>query len=179
MTLKRILRELDPNQKIKVGSKESSCFWYVGTADDMLKNLQVYNAYCDLHIDTMRSNAEGNLKRALAAFPSPADYARCELECKKPRLTAEGYMSALNVWFADIIRLNEKKEQKVRWDKEYQRIDDREVLESTMSDPTVENDVMRIIVHGHEHGKYWMFCEAPRLPSCAFAASFDNGDQDE
>ena len=179
MNLKRTLRGLDPNQKIKVGSKESSCFWYVGTADDMLKNLQVYNAYCDLHIDTVRSNAENNLKHALAEFPTPAVYAKCELGCKKPDLTAEGYMAALNSWFADIIRLNEKKEQKVKWDEEYKRIDEREVVEAVMSDPGADPDVMRITVRGHEHGKYWMFCEAPRVPSCAFASSFDNGDQDE
>ena len=75
--------------------------------------------------------------------------------------------------------INEKKEQKVKWDEEYKRIDDREVVEAVMSDPGADPDVMRITVRGHEHGKYWMFCEAPRVPSCAFASSLENGDQDE
>ena len=106
-TLKKELRKLEPEQKIKVGSKGGSMFWYVGTADDLLKNLPVYNAYCELFIKTALKNANNRLKSALATYPTLEEYAKFELAMTKPDLTVEGSEAAVAAWFNNIIHLLE------------------------------------------------------------------------
>jgi len=175
-SLKTVLRELDPQQKIKVGSKSSSMFWYIGTADDLLKNIPLYNAYCDLYIDNLVKRAETRLKNAINAYPTPAEYARTELRTSTPNLTTEGYMKALELWFDNIRNLNEKKNQKEKWDEQYSNIQNREVIETALCDPIADYGVVRIIIKGHENGKYWTYDEAQKVPSCSF---LNGGDEEE
>jgi len=175
--LKTVLRELEPTQKIKVGSKGASMFWYVGTVDDMLQNIPVYNAYCELHIERLMKRAEARLKNAINAYPSPANYVKAELQTSTPNLTTEGYLKALDAWFLNVINLNEKKTQKERWNADYGRISERDVLEVAMCDPRADYGVVRIIIRGHESGKYWMYDEAPRIPSCAFLNETEGEDE--
>ena len=178
MNLRKTLRTLEPDQKIKVGSKESSSFWYLGTADDFLKNLEVYNAYCDLYIDKIRKRAENRLKNAIANYPTLEEYTKYELQMSKPNLSAEGYMKTVNAWFASIVKLREKKEEKVLWDDNFEKLAVREVIDCSMSDPNVDYGVMQIIVHGHEFGKYWVFNEAQRIPSCSFGNDSEEGEEE-
>lgn len=174
-SLKRTLRDLNPEQKIKVGTKDSSAYFYVGTADDMLQNMQMYNAYCKLFTEKCRRRAENNLKNALDRWFTPAEYAKVEIQTSKPNLTSEGYFKALDLWFKNIERLNGTKRRKEEIDENYVKLDEREVLEAEMSDPTADYGVMRIIIRGHENGKYWVSCEAKKIPTC----SFDNDDHEE
>lgn len=177
-TLKKTLRKLDPEQKIKVGAKEATSFFYVGTVDDLLDNIQVYNAYCKLHIEKTRKRAEDLLKSTIANYPTLADYAKSECLMTKPRLNYDGYIKVVNEWFNSVKKLNERKERKSIWDNEFIKLPDREVLEVAMCDPTSDYNVMRIIIRGHEHGKYWTSDEAPKIPSCAFAIFDEQGDED-
>ena len=177
MNLKRKLRELEPDQKIKVGTNGSSAYFYVGTAGDMLKNMQAYNAYCKLFIERCRRRAENNLKNALDRWFSPAEYAKVEIMTSKPVLTSEGYLKALNMWFKNVERLNETKKVREERDENYVKLDEREVVEAEMADPTVDYGVMRIIISGYELGKYWITCEAKKLPSCSFGND-DHGEDD-
>ena len=178
-TLKKELRKLEPEQKIKVGSKGGSMFWYVGTADDLLKNLPVYNAYCELFIKTALKNANNRLKSALATYPTLEEYAKFELAMTKPDLTVAGYEAAVAAWFNNIIHLNELKAAKERWLNEYIKINERQVVEVEMCDPAADSGVIRIVVKGHESGKYWMYNEAKRIPSCAFINGKDDEEGDE
>lgn len=177
-TLKKTLRKLDPGQKIKVGAKEATSFFYVGTVDDLLDNIQVYNAYCKLHIEKTRKRAEDLLKSTIANYPTLADYAKSECLMTKPRLNYDGYIKVVNEWFNSVKKLNERKERKSVWDNEFIKLPDREVLEVAMCDPTSDYNVMRIIIRGHEYGKYWTADEAPKIPSCAFAIFDEQGDED-
>lgn len=169
VTLKKKLRELDPEQKIKVGSNGESSFWYVGTADDMLTNLQVYNAYCSGYIGSARTKAENRLKRSVAAYPTLEEYAKQELKLSKPDLTMDGYTKMVNAWFASLAKLKEAKDQKSEWENGYTNIANREVVEAELCDPASDKGVMRIIIRGHEYGKFWLYSDAKKVPSCSFA----------
>ena len=179
MNLKRKLRELEPDQKIKVGTGDSSAYFYVGTAGDMLKNMQAYNAYCKLYSERCRRRAENNLKNALDRWFSPAEYAKVETTTSKPVLTSDGYLKALDMWFKNVERLSEAKKIREQRDDEYVKLDEREVAVAEMSDPTVDYGVMKIIIRGHELGKYWITCEAKKLPSCSFGNDDHREDEDD
>ena len=178
MNLKKTLRSLDPQQKIKVGSKESSSFWYIGTAEDLLKNIEVYSTYCKLYIEKIRKRAETRLNNAIANYPTPEEYIRYELQMSKPNLTTEGYMKTLNAWFASVAKLQEKKQIKAEWDDNFVKLAAREVVDCFMSDPNVDYGVMQITVHGYEFGKYWIFNEASRTPSCSFGNDSEEGEEE-
>ena len=177
MNLKRTLRDLDPDQKIKVGSRQASSFWYVGTAGDMLKNLQVYNVYCKAFIESCRRRAETKLKNAIDSYPTIASYTRFELQMSKPNPTAEGYIKILDQWFGSILYLEERRQTKERIDNSYVNIAEREVVEIEMSDKASDLGVMRIIVKGYELGKFWTFSDAQKVPSFSFGNTKEGEDE--
>ena len=170
-TLRVTLNELDPDQKIKVGSKEANSFWYIGTAGDMLKNLQFYNAYCKAYIESCRRKAENRLKNAIDSYPTIANYTRIELQESKPNPTPAGYIDMLNQWFGSILHLEELLRRKERIDNCYVSISRREVVDIGMSDDASDPGVMRIIINGYEAGKFWTYKDAQKVPSCSFANS--------
>lgn len=166
MKLIELLETLDPEQPIKIGAKDGSSFFYVGTPNDMLATFDTsskrYGEY-DMVIYRSYERAIKNYEiEANAAYES----AMKDAQERGAELTAKGFKKALRIIFnSDAAKVIRKVEDKLAKTTAHQRqtksLQDREVMDSFIADKVVD-DCFAIIVEGFEYGRYWTMDEAPK-----------------
>lgn len=160
MKLREFLETLETDQMIKIGAKDGTGFFYIGNPWDMLSTFKPENKrYCEYNkiIYAANDNLINKLKSEISAMYSGL---------------AEEYKDAGNVEniLRAVFRSGKAKDilrNENRWDKAVTQqtmtkpLEEREVLESFMSDPIADEDVYAIIVEGYEYGRFWVKEEAP------------------
>lgn len=166
MKLIELLQTLDPEQPIKIGAKDGSSFFYVGTPADMLATFDTsskrYGEY-DMVIYRSYERAIKNYEiEANAAYES----AMKDAQERGAELTAKGFKKALRIIFNSdaskaILKIEDKLAKTTAHQRQTKSLQDREVMDSFIADKVVD-DCFAIIVEGFEYGRYWTMDEAPK-----------------
>lgn len=166
MKLIELLQTLDKEQPIKIGAKDGSSFFYVGTPADMLATFDTsskrYGEY-DMVIYRSYERAIKNYEiEANAAYENAMKYA----EERGAELTAKGFKKALRLIFNSnaskaILKVEDKLAKATAHQRQTKSMQDRDVMDSFKADKVVD-DCLAITVEGFEYGRYWAKDEAPK-----------------
>ena len=166
MKLIELLETLDPEQPIKIGAKDGSSFFYVGTPADMLATFDTSSKrYGEYDMVIYRS-----YERAIKNYEIEAnvayDNAMKDAEKRGAELTAKGFKKALRLIFNSdaskaILKIEDKLAKTTAHQRQTKSMQDREVMDSFKADKVVD-DCLAIIVEGFEYGRYWTMDEAPK-----------------
>lgn len=140
MTLLTLLASLAEGQIIKVGTSTGNNYFYIGTAGDLMSNM-------DKYVSAMQKNTELRVYRAQKRLEA------CLSEYKDKELDEEGraYIDRENRLISRLANLTPLSDREVREHKE--SISDR--------------DCIRIIIKGNESGRFWS-TEDAALPAISF-----------
>lgn len=184
MKLIELLQTLDPEQPIKIGAKDGSSFFYVGTPADMLATFGTsskrYGEY-DMVIYRSYERAIKNYEiEANAAYENAMKYAQEH----GAELTAKGFKKALRLIFNSdaskaILKVEDKLAKAIAHQRQTKSMQDRDVMDSFKANKVVD-DCLAIIVEGFEYGRYWTMDEATKgfggtlKPSIKLSNSVEN-----
>lgn len=158
MFLLEYVRGLNPAQKIMIGS--NTAFFYCGTAQNFLDNIDVYNSKITT-ILVRGEYAQRDLLRAAARdVPTYREYCAGLDDAKSPDYSLVAYERVLKQKEATIqSRLKQYLQSRKRCD-EYIALSKRAVKETNKSGVAEEKDVIKVLITGKETGKYWLYKEA-------------------
>ena len=166
MKLIELLQTLEPEQPIKIGAKDGSSFFYVGTPADMLATFDTsskrYGEYDMVIYRSYERAIKLYEKQVSEAYDSAMKYA--QEHCAE--LTAKGFKKALRLIFNSdapkaILKVEDKLAKATAQQRQTKSMQDREVMDSFKADKVVD-DCLAIIVEGCEYGRYWTTDEAPK-----------------
>ena len=166
MKLIELLKTLDPEQPIKIGAKDGSSFFYVGTPADMIATFDTSSTRYGEYDMVIYKTYEKAIKRYEEEASIAYDNAMKDAQERGAELTAKGFKKALRLIFnSDASKAILKVEDKLAKAKTHQRqtksMQDRNVMDSFKADNVVD-DCLAIIVEGFEYGRYWTMDEAPK-----------------
>lgn len=178
--LKKFLEGIENKKtKIKVGAKNGSGFFYVGTVGDFLDQSEKYEWADITYFDNRVKRANDNLEMMLNADTSYSGYAKkqyrkWENTGMRPNFTVDSYDVFLRGHAKQVL----KKFQTYISEKQYRA--DRTPLMSRMVTDNFDADrvvepagVMVIQIDGRESGQYWTFDEAESTPAIKFSGNND------
>ena len=174
MNILEAVAAYDAGQKIKIGAKDGTGWWYVGTVADVRQYLEVLNDKCFKYATTVQKNAVETLDTRLKKWPTPETYARLQLrrhaDGRDSDLSLGGYTDTLKQWFADAWLAQRHLEQASARLKHYVPLSLREVVDVSKSEPCESGDpgVIRILLAGYEYGAFWTTTEAETFPAVKF-----------
>lgn len=166
MKLIELLETLDPEQPIKIGAKDGSSFFYVGTPADMLATFDTSSKRYGEYDMVIYRSYERAIKNYAVESNAAYENAMKDAAERGAELTAKGFKKALRIIFnSDAAKVIRKVEDKLAKTTANQRqtksLKDREVMDSFIADKVVD-DCLAIIVEGFEYGRYWTMDEAPK-----------------
>lgn len=180
--LKRTLEGIeDKETRIKIGAKDGSGFFYVGTVGDFLNHSDEYEQADIAYFDNRVRRSNNNLETILNTDTSYSGYAKRQYGKWKntgtrPNFTMDGYEVFLRGHAVQVL----KKFQTYISERQYRA--DRTSLMSRMvtnvfdADEVVEPAGVRVIqIEGKESGQFWTMDEA-KWPVIKFSG---NGDDNE
>lgn len=182
MNILETVAAYDAGQKIKIGAKDGTGWWYVGTVGDVRQYLEVLNEKCLKYAGVVQKNAAETLDTRLKKWPTPETFARLQLrryaDGKELDLSMESYMGAVKQWLADIWLAQRHLEQASARLKHYIPLSLREVVDVSKSEPCESGDpgVVRVMLAGYEYGAFWTTDEAETFPAVKF---LNNNEQEE
>ena len=161
------------DMRLKVGCKNTTCYWYVGTVGDFLENMGAYSAELHSYNSRMLDKSKEELASALRNPPNPATYARTKLRTMAdPVLTVEDYLHEVDMYFKDlVVKQNtiQKREQNLN---RFVKLHRREVLKLFEADMAVELEpCLVMLIEGREPGAFWTTDEVRKLPEIHFGMS--------
>ena len=173
MTITKRLLALPPDQKIKIGAKGGTSFFYIGTAEDFVDNIWPYTTAAREWNNGNCARAENLLRQALGKDHSPRDY--CEKILLDPLSypTMQGYQSYVENYFANIATQKKYYERALKSKNCFRPLYEREVLEERKAD--ADPGYLILIITGMESGIYWTSDEVTP-PSLTFVRSADHAE---
>ena len=167
------LKEKNPDQIIKIGSVDGTGFWYCGTVRYFLDNISSINKTVKEYSAAQLASAQKAFESLLESYPTPADYAKLELkkEAEERKMSVEGYNKLLSRWFSAVISADARIKTWEQRFENYVALSKREVKDSDMADPVVDEGVLWILVDGFEAGRYWTTDEVKAMPAVHFMYS--------
>lgn len=169
MKLSQLLKTIDDNRLLKIGSDDGHSYWIVGTPDFIRKNQGDINQAAYEYLCKVLHNAEEELAATLRNPPTLTSYASEKANsCSEPSFSLNEYIKQVEKWFYTIKVRKRSVENRTKALDNRKPIMSREVVEWTESDPAADNGVIRIIVSGTENGKFWTTDEADYKSCVAF-----------
>lgn len=162
MTIIEYLEGCGESQAIKIGAKGGEGFFYIGTAKDFLDNIKSHEIEVNNHAQKMITKAKDKLKATLKSYPTPETFARKILSKDEDRLTAEYYISGLNVWFYEVKKAKSLVDRREAYCEKLVPLSKRAVIEAAESGVPREEGAKRIFIEGKEKGAFWMISEAKK-----------------
>lgn len=182
MELLRMLHQLHPGAKIKIGAKNGTGYFYMGTVRDFLESKEVFRDMDHAYFEKRKKSAEKNFNTELYRDVSVSAFVRKEFQ--KDKIAGERPIftqAAYEQFVANYLKCLSKKYQKLLKERQifitHVPLLNRTVVEDFNADQSVDDNTMAIIIEGHEMGAYWMFSEAKSLPTMKF--SFVAPDEEE
>lgn len=166
MKLIELLQTLDPEQPIKIGAKDGSSFFYLGTPKDMLATFDTSSTRYGEYDMVIYNAYERAIKRYEEQVSDSYNDAMKYAQEHGAELTAKGFKKALRTIFnsdtaKNILKMENKLAEAVAHQRQTKSMQDREVMDSFKADKVVD-DCLAIIVEGFEYGRYWTTDEAPK-----------------
>ena len=182
MKIMEAVAAYDAGQKIKIGAKEGTGWWYVGTVGDVRQYLEVLNDKCLKYAWAVQKNAVETLDTRLKKWPTPESFARLQLrraaDGKDLDLSMDSYLAAVKQYFADVWLAQRHLEQATARLRGYIPLAFREVVDVSKSEPCESGDpgVVRVLLAGYEYGAFWTTDEAETFPAVKF---LNNNEQED
>lgn len=160
MKLIELLQTLEPDQLIKIGAKDGTSFFYVGTPKDVLDTFDSKSKRAGEY-DMLISAANDNAIEKVTE-QSSVMYEQVAKEYKNA-----GELPAIlrAVFRSDnvkaILKMENRYDKLITQRKMTKPLKNREVMGSFESDPIADENVYAIIVEGYEQGKFWHTDEVP------------------
>lgn len=142
MNLKETLEGFKPSQKVKIGAKHGTGFFYCGTAKRFLDNLAQYDTETRQNWTAINARAWKNLERAIEQRRGLYD------------------TDMIRAWANNIVKKCDRIDKITKITRSYVAIDERTVLSVRGADPMVDENTLNVLVEGHEYGAFWTFDEA-------------------
>lgn len=166
MKLNELLETLEPEQHIKIGAKDGSSFFYVGTPADMLATFDTSSVRYGEYDMVIYRSYEKAIKRLELEVSIAYDNAMEDAQKRGAELTAKGFKKALKTIFRSelalkILKVEGKLAEVITHQRQTKSMQDREVMESFNADKVVD-DSLNIIVEGFEYGRYWTYEESDK-----------------
>ena len=157
------------HKSVKIGAENGTGFFYVGSVDNFITNIERVDAACHMAADHRVRNCKTRMERLLKNCPTPGMFsARLLAKGRVNEITAEGYNSLLNEYFGKVRSLDEETKRAEELLEHYTTIELRTVVTCFEADPDVDEDCLVIIIEGWELGKYWMLEEAKEGEEVSF-----------
>ena len=152
------LELMEPSQKVKIGAKHGTGWFYCGTAKRFLNNLAKYDG-------EIRSYWQNRLYTAWKKLGEAVE--------NRPEMTQT---DRLRTWSKNIIAKCDRVERFTEINRNYIPIDEREVHSVRPADKSIDEETVNIVIAGYEEGKFWTFDEAKRAKKYL---SMKEGEEDE
>lgn len=165
-TLLDVVNEMKDKQLIEIGSENGSGFFYIGTIEDLKKNIEQYDVAVKEYANKCIENANNLLSRAINNPATITDYMdSIEIAFRQGKdvdLTYEGYEKYLKKYFASLI--SKKKALDARFDyyEQLKPLFKRKVVDERRS--IVDRGAVNVIVEGNEKGGLWDKSEVKTSP---------------
>lgn len=177
--LSKVLSDLAPKQKIKIGSNGGSSWFYMGTPEDFEWNLLGKNQLMEAMWRKRVQLAKENLDLTIKGVCSMESYIRQALKHTDPDLSLKGYNAFVEHSFRRILAEN-RRVQKLEYILETVKpFQNRDVVEVFQQDPAVDTDYICIRIEGYENGVFWMESDAKTLPAFDFGTALDEDDLED
>lgn len=172
MKILEAIKNYPGEQKLKIGAANGTGWWYVGTVGDVRMNIQALNEKCHKYAMDVQKNAVRSLNNRLKNQPTPEAFARAQIKKADARgwldLSREAYQAALERYFADVYKTVLHLKTVSQQLKEYVDLQQREIVDFSMSDPAADFDTLRVVTDGFEEGGFWTTDEAEQLPAVKY-----------
>lgn len=180
MILKEYISTLDPKEKIKIGAKNGSGFFYVGTAEDFLFHLTEYEKGNSTYYDERMKKSESRLLSELNKDTSFSGWAKSQFKRWRtkgstPKFEVDDYNDFLKSYSALITKLfncvKQRKQNKIL----RKPLPTRQVSNHFIADYAVEDDkVIAITIEGKENGAFWGLYETDGKPHLKYVENEDS-----
>ena len=155
-----LLQTLEPDQLIKIGAKDGTGFFYVGTPKDVLDTFNSKSKRAceyDMLISAAYDNAIAKVTEQSSVMYE---------QVSKEYENAGDLPAILRAVFRSnnvkaILKMENRYDKLITQRKMTKPLKNREVMDSFESDPIADENVFAIIVEGYEYGKFWCAEEAP------------------
>lgn len=167
MKLIELLQTLDPEQPIKIGAKDGSSFFYIGTPKDMLATFDTSSTRYAEYDMVIYKSYERAIKRYEEQVSDSYNAAMKYAQEHGAELTSKGFKKALRTIFnsdtaKNILKMENKLAEAEAHQRQTKSMQDRDVVDSFNADKVVDEGTLAIIVEGFEYGRYWTKDEAPK-----------------
>lgn len=157
MKLKKQLETLPDEALIKVGAKNGSGWFYVGTVEELKRYMDVYNDTVYNRWKYIVKNATERLERAVDNTPTWAMYIRGTAKTMgidTADFSFESYLKSCRRYESKLMKMRTLKQKYERIRDSYIHLEKREVVSCEKSDPVVDA-TFNIIIDGSETGVVW------------------------
>lgn len=176
-TLRKLLRQMEPGTKVKIGAKNGSGYFYVGESDEFESHYEKYNLMIEGYWKTRQTNAETRLKELIQRECTLEYFILHELRSQKPNLTVDGYRAYLTRCLSSVWNAHKSIEKIKSIRENLQKLEAREVLDSFMSDNAADPGYRNIQITGFEMGRFWYSGEAQKKPVMRFNTMDGDGEE--
>lgn len=158
------VKALNSDTRIKVGAKDGSAFFYVGTAGDFLENLEAYNSECEGETIRKYRNAKKEYERYASGDPGSIEaFIRLQSRRETPVITFDGYLEFLRQYFHQLEVRRSVLRTRTADKENYKHLRNRGLVEAYKADPVADPDCdMILITTGVEYGGYWLTSEVQK-----------------
>lgn len=205
-TLKDLLMSIPDNTMLKIGAVNGSSYFYVGTAEDFLDNLETYTeqGYKSFKKTLKSTTADWNLqKEAFPEYPSSctSDLGRMDISswllkirkgfCTPSENLPNGiwskrmyrFINDLSNWTIQTEKRRKSAEAaKYRFD-HFKPYDKRDIVDTFWATDGVEDgEVLVVHIEGWELGYWWLVSEVKKRPAYKIKANssvYCQGKEDE
>lgn len=184
MKILEAIAKYPAEQKLKIGAKDGTGWWYVGTVGDVRMWNEALDEKCHKYAMDIQKNAVKSLNARLKNQPTPEAFARTQIKKAEDTgeyldLSREAYQTALERYFADVNKAVTHLKIMSKRLNEYVKLQEREVVDCAMSDPAADAGVVRVLTAGYEYGSFWATDEAKSLPTVGFMLVGMKGKEEE
>lgn len=184
MTILEAIAKYPEDQKIKIGAKDGTGWWYVGLAGDVRLSIEALDEKCLKYAMDIQKNAVKSLNTRLKNQPTPEVFARAQIKKAEDSreyldLSREAYQAALEKYFTDVHKAVTHLKTVSKRLKEYVKLQERPVVDCSMSDPAADAGTVRVLTEGYEYGAFWATDEAASLPTVGFMLVGMKGKEEE
>ena len=134
---------------IKVGAKNGTNFFYIGTCEDFLDRIEGYEEKILDYNNARLRGAKARFYTTSQNFPTPETYIK-----RNPKAKSTDYLKALDQWFNDYRRRKQIYEEWAEWMRTYTALQNRKVFDSYAATGYDEGYTI-VLVEGQERGSYW------------------------
>lgn len=161
------LKTLPRNQVIKLGSKDSSCFFWFGTAGELLNDIDLVSDDAKESVEKKAKASEKSVTEQIRAIPTISDYLLNEWRQSEkgmertPKFSMDDYIQYVTKKI-DKIPATAKNYKKVQtYLDNWKDLEDRKVCDHY---PSITEDAEIVIIEGMEPGPWWDAEEKKRNP---------------